>query len=46
MTSARIPVSAMAASFRENAVKNVVDYSVWGIGVLYILGVAVSMVKV
>ena len=36
----------MAASFRENAVKNVVDYSVWGIGVLYIVGVAISMAKV
>ncbi|MFZ0692668.1 MAG: hypothetical protein WAN51_00695 [Alphaproteobacteria bacterium] len=43
---ARIPVSNMTAYFRETALKNVVDYSAWGIGVLYIVAVAISMVKV
>ena len=43
---ARIPVSGMAVFFRETAVKNVVDYSVWGLGLLYLVGVAVSMAKV
>lgn len=46
LTSVRIPVSDIAASFRENALKNALDYSVWGIGVLYIVAVAVSMAKV
>jgi len=43
---ARIPVSDMTAYFRENAMKDVIDYSVWGLGVLYIVAVAISMAKV